>query len=560
MKVMNKLTALSGIVLLLASCDNEEKLPTISNEDNSDYIVLKERDSHLPNEATTKPIILQEKPSTKMSGPNGEIIGNSDALLGYSYTVGNSIMGDYANVISQVIDIQKLKNIDATYITPKALSSNQRHSFAYSNFDRYEHLSNVTKKIASGFSISIGKFKFGRKKKISETFIQHDADSTREVYGELNLNIQNSAFSLDGSDGARKLYARECLSNRFMKNLYESTCGNILNAYGDFVLTGYVTGGRAFALYKGVETEEQSVEYKEKNMNSDISMSYSWDSGNASLDSLKFGKGNINITNKKYYYGEGEIQIRTYGGSHEGQAIVGPMSLSNLSLDLSPWVKSVKDVNTHTIIDVLDQGLYPMSAFVLENNFKRRFDDSSNGVLEKRTRLVTPYIEIAKVFVRTAASGEPLYEVAAVLNTRQGDKIVLSDGKAITATDSELKANNDTNVFMQKADEIVAQKRDFFGLMFQAKASIKFNTSIRNPLCIRLNQFNEKRMYKYTNTKTGMVYIYDTSSRTALSYYTDTLDGDWILDEYGIRDWIESLPTRSISMASLANSYTIIGL
>jgi len=35
---------------------------------------------------------------------------------------------------------------------------------------------------------------------------------------------------------------------------------------------------------------------------------------------------------------------------------------------------------------------------------------------------------------------------------------------------------------------------------------------------------------------------------------------NWILDDYGIRDWVESLPTRSISMATLANSYRIIGL
>lgn len=33
-----------------------------------------------------------------------------------------------------------------------------------------------------------------------------------------------------------------------------------------------------------------------------------------------------------------------------------------------------------------------------------------------------------------------------------------------------------------------------------------------------------------------------------------------ILDEYGIRDWVESLPTKSIAMATLANSYRIIGL
>ena len=83
---------------------------------------------------------------------------------------------------------------------------------------------------------------------------------------------------------------------------------------------------------------------------------------------------------------------------------------------------------------------------------------------------------------------------------------------------------------------------------------------MRTPLCIGLKEFNETRMFRYTNPKTGMEYIYDTTKRIAFSHLTDRIDGDWILDHYGIRDWVESLPTKSISMATLANSYTIIGL
>ena len=35
---------------------------------------------------------------------------------------------------------------------------------------------------------------------------------------------------------------------------------------------------------------------------------------------------------------------------------------------------------------------------------------------------------------------------------------------------------------------------------------------------------------------------------------------DRILDIYGIRNWIESLPEKKISITTLANSYKIIGL
>lgn len=67
-------------------------------------------------------------------------------------------------------------------------------------------------------------------------------------------------------------------------------------------------------------------------------------------------------------------------------------------------------------------------------------------------------------------------------------------------------------------------------------------------------------MAVFTNNRTGMQYIYDRKNHIAFAHYIDELDGDWILDEYGIRTWVESLPIKSISMASLANSYHIIGL
>lgn len=58
---------------------------------------------------------------------------------------------------------------------------------------------------------------------------------------------------------------------------------------------------------------------------------------------------------------------------------------------------------------------------------------------------------------------------------------------------------------------------------------------------------------------TDIEYIYDPVTRMCFSYYTDEGD-DEVLDIYGIRDWVELLPEKRISIASLANSYTIIGL
>ena len=48
------------------------------------------------------------------------------------------------------------------------------------------------------------------------------------------------------------------------------------------------------------------------------------------------------------------------------------------------------------MIDLIEEGLYPMSDFVLERNFQRRFDDTSKEILLPVTRLYTPSITIAK--------------------------------------------------------------------------------------------------------------------------------------------------------------------
>lgn len=560
MKNIIKLIAVGSITVLFAACTNEGDDYNKSGDSQNEFcdVVLKERDSNLP-EVVTKKIVLERKPSTRANGGDEDMIGNSDILLGHSYTIGSSIMGEYDNVVTSVIDIEKVRALDPDYITPKRLTTNFTRSFAYSDFERYESKSVVTNKVASGVSLNLGLFKIGRKKTTTEVFTSGITSFKNVVYGELNLDIKHSSYLLQGTDGAKRVYARECLSKKFMTDLHTSTIGDILNTYGDFVLTGYITGGKAFGFYVGTDENESSTQQKETNMNTTINASFSWKSNSASGD-LEFGKGNSNLTSSGYSTKNNEIQIRTYGGNKGEHAVVGAASLDNLQIDLSSWLSSLNDVNKHTIIDVLDQGLHPLSGFVLEKNYAKRFDDTFNGVLEKRTKLITPHIEIVKVYARTSSSGEPLYDIAAVLNTRQGDKIVLSDGKAATATDAELRANSDNTVFTQKVNAILAQKKNYFGIAFKTNVGTKLNPAMRNPLCINLKEFNETTMYRYTNPKTGMEYIYDTEKRMAFSHLTDKIDGDWILDAYGIRDWIESLPVKSISMATIANSYTIIGL
>lgn len=297
---MNKLhfTALS-LCLMAIGCTNDESFYEQSEIDDNGVVVLQERNAALPKEIRTRPVILEDKTATRAVNESGGIIGNSDVLLGYSYSIGNSILGDYENVISPVIDLMKVKEYGSDYITGRSLQVYMSERFSYSDYNSYESKLSQTKKVASGFQLNLGLFKLGRKKKTEETFKSELTSSQKVVYGELNLMLKNSSFNLQASDGARKFYARECLSPVFLRNLYSSTLGNILDTYGECILTGYITGGKACALYTGLSRNGSSSTSKETGMEKSIDASFSWKKNSVSGD-FQFGKGNFNYESSEY--------------------------------------------------------------------------------------------------------------------------------------------------------------------------------------------------------------------------------------------------------------------
>lgn len=552
-------------IAAMNSCSNEEEiLSSVEKNVSSEDIILQEKYSSVPK-AKNMPFKSTSKKRTRSLSDRGDIIGDSEILLGYSYTVGNSILGSMENVKFPVLDLDKIKSKYSTSIIRKQLNSTSNYSFSYNGISRYETNSQVSKTVKTGFSLSLGLFKIGRDKKMTELFKSSSSFGSNCVYGELNLEIKGNQYELLATANKRKIYARECLNADFITDLYRGTIGNLIESYGPFVLRSYITGGKATAFYAGKSVNNTSSESRERGLTKDINASFSWKANSAS-GSLSFGNNTGSGSSSQYETQETEVYIKTFGGNPVHQVIVAPQKLETLSVDLSPWLKSLSDKKTYTIIDVTsgfkeeECGLYPMSDFVLEKNFQYRMDDTTNGFLESFEEVQDPRVEIVKVLARTTSSGEKLYEIAAILNTRQGDKIILSDGKYARSSDSELRANANNQVMMNKVQGIFAKKKIIFkGLTFSTNYNTTYNPDVRKPLCIRMDGFDESKMYLFEDTNSNMRYIYDSSKKIAFSYLFDEEYEDYVLDYYGIRDWVESLPKRKISMIMLQN-YTIIGL
>ena len=559
MKTFFYIIILSAVIPFFIACSDNLDLPTsqmsaIEAENSEGDVVIQKRNPNLPEVVTKAPTF--EEGLTR----NNATIGSSDKFLGYGYKLynGNYIPSDFDNFTHSILNIEAIKAYDESYVDEKYPNWNDQSSYTYYNFDDYTHFSTESKTIKTGFSLNLGLFSIGKKRTTVETFRTFINETMEQTYGEMNILFAHGKFMLLNSSGSTKVYARQFLRRSFINNLYTSTISSVINSYGDLVVVVYYTGGRAFAQYMGNAASSTNVEQRTKSLDTSItaSLTYEGDSLNASFG---FNGKNGNFDSTVYKKQDIFLRVKTLGGiQNEESAINTTMSLKDINIDLQSWRKSLNDSKNHTVIDLTQEGLFPMSDFVLERNFQRRFDDTSKNILLPVTRLYTPSIMITRILKKTSTSGDNLYEVAAVLVTRQGDQIVLSNGNA---TDAELKQNEDNNVFLEKAKAIAEEKSKYFSsdIQISYNTTKRLNPMFRSPLCIVLENFNENGFYKYYNETTNMEYLYDPTTKLCFSFLAD--DGDEsMLEVYGLSTWVSNLTEKRISMATLANLYTIIGL
>lgn len=543
------------ISALFVSCSNDELLTNKhESAEMTGVCVLQERDPKLPTEPLEYPIETEEA----YSRSNGSTVGK----LGYSYFVGNSLIGNPENIGAKVLDINKIKDFDSELVDSTEINNYVSDRFSYTDYETYESHLFETKKITTGFKIKLGLFSLGRKSTNLSTFSSDITSSQTVVYGELNMMYRYKSYLLRAEgDVNRKYFARDCQTNSFKRNLYGSSIGKLIEAYGPFVLAGYVTGGKAVALFAGEGKTSDSKEKRTSAMNRDIDASFQWHDKKDSVGgNASFGKTDSVMNGNTYDIKNLKTKLWIAGGTPIGATLNSTIDLAKVSIDLEPWVQSLADPSKHSIIDVTKDGLYPLSEFVLEENFKKRIDNTAMGITSANNKIIVPYIEITRVFNRYSTSGTALYDVAAVLVTRQGDRIILRTGDTSSNSDYELSRNENSSVFSAKAEDIKNKIGNIFKLRIESNSVSRLNPLIGNPLCIDLKKINLESMRRCPQASSGIVYIYDTDNKIAFSYYDDIVNGDIVLDQYGIRDWAETIPQRSISIASIANLYRIIGL
>lgn len=567
-----KLLSLLAIALLAWSCSDDplmsEKGSTgRSIPSNDEEIVLQERDLSLPSLSEMNSKIEARKNTITRNVVVDPLIGNSSVLLGYSYRVGNGILGDFDNVCYPVINTNEL----GRYIDGKKLLHFTSESFSFYNQETYVQRIQESQTISGSVGFGYKLFGINISATYQKTFYSETTSLKEHLNSELTMTYNDVAYTLNSAEGARKIYASKYLTSQFLYDLYNSPMSELLNRYGEFVLTGYNTGGKANALFVA-DIEDTSKKEQEKtqfDLAVKASLQYSAASGDTAKVSMKFGKSKVNFSETGNLKKTLRTKLSLYGGIPSGIGGIGAQNLTDVDLNLDDWLKSIiNDPSKHTIVSISKNGLVPIFEFVFEQNFRGRLEDTANGLLPAYPGLQEPRFEIERVFVKIDHNDLPLYAIRPVLVTRQGDKIVFPTSVDCNVSDAELSRNVNANIFNDKALKIKNEIMKRFqagtttGLKIVSKPNAHLNPTVRDPLCFDLSSINMNYLKKWRNPYTHVLYIYDEINHCAFSTYADELDedGTGMLSYYGFSsNWINSIPNKALSLQNLT-SYTVIGL
>lgn len=540
-----------SVALLVASCTKyeESEMNPAPDRGSDSWIVLQERDPSLP----TVPNRMQEiaKRPKAVSG----LTGRGD-YLGMGYKDKTTILGDPENFTSPVFDISKFRTDHPDWYANRGLYRSEATYYTYTSDSQFESQSQYSKKVSKGFSLNLGLFSIGRKKTIENVFSTSSSTQSRDAYGELSIDVQHELYSINTSSLINGRIAGEYLRPDFIESMYNMTIDELLETYGTFVATGYYTGGRASALFYGKNFSTTSATSRQEGLQRDIEASFSWKKYS--------GSGNLNLGRTNGSSGSGTqkfesvfMNLKTIGGSASTGVSLGARNVDQVNIDMSSWLNSLSNMNTHTVIGLQDEGLHPISDFLLEENFRRRIQQTHLGKMSTKEQQI-PAIEITKVFVRTSNDFylDNLYEIAAILNTRHGDKIIISDGTYKTATDDELLQNQTYSVAMNKTSRLRTGLQNFFRIGIKANPQGSFFPAQANTVVVRADAMDVSRMQKIINQSTGMVYLYDAYAKVALAFPND----NYTVNVYGMQTFLNIAPTGTLSMTTLERDYTVYGL
>ncbi|MGS2765068.1 MAC/perforin domain-containing protein [Sinomicrobium sp. M5D2P9] len=550
---------ISSAIIMSCSENDESSLDQNHVNAQKDTIVLVER-------ASDNAFLLSNKSERNTSfklQSSGEK-GLPDGMLDVKYYLGrsyNTTLGDIGNpdgVKYPVIDIEKyVTDYPDSYLS-KQIRNSVAQSFSFSSFDRYEEKTKKSKKVSGGLSLNLGVFSVGAKHKYEKAFSSEVINESKRVFGELNVYVKDASYELFVSSNTLNKIKEKYLNSFFLDELYNTPTSEFVDNYGGFVITDFVSGGRANALFSGVYTSNSNTETMEKSMDNSISASYKIKNSDPSSLDLGIGNSKGSAIAKSNNISKFSTTTKTYGGDYGLSSFTIPKSIDDVNINLTQWASSLNDKSKTVLVDINDEGLHPISDFILEDNLQHDINLYLRGTFKPK-KLQEPVI-----VARWLHEYIDIYRLVIILKTRFGDELLISDTKK-NAFYEEIGDYWNSERMINLAKQEAAKKLDYFKL--KAIAVLDDNTKFeeynfyigRNYhryYTNSISNIDEAQMKKYYDQHNKILYLLYNANGEKFAY---AIHDDYILDTYGIREWVDNISTTQISFNELKN-YTIVGL
>lgn len=552
---MKKIAFLLFSIFFLFSCNQDDRNINSDSILNDEIVVLKERTTPWIESDYKSKVSANLKSSTKtyqgLSHRN---------YLGYSFKNDIYPIEDTRNLGNQVVDIAKLNKDYPNYLRSWKNNTGEATYYSYATFDRYTSNSTITKNVNGGFNLNLGLFSIGNRTNTKSVFTTTLVEDKNTTFGELNIVVRDSIHRMQYSTEIQNKIKTRYLVKDFEDELYNTHPTEFFKNYGGFVLAEFIVGGKATAIYGGTYKKTESSETKEKNMDTEMNASYGFKykgedgKGNVSGD-LKLGRNTNSSTSVTNEFTSIMMAIKTIGGNSSFASFSVPKEVKNTEVNLSGWVSSLSDKNTHSIVEFGNGGLIPISDLIVERNLQNQIIELYKTGVNSFERLKEPYISIENTFQQ----GVQVYVIASFLHTRFGNRIGLQSKRLDRLIDDD---------FTERKEKFIKEESERLSKMFGVKIirnNVRSRVSTEQPKTyFDYNFFNEKDLRKFTYDGTIYIvsnYVITESWHPAyMKKFALSIHNNRIIDEYGLKDLLNRLPSITLNYEDFIRDYIIDAL
>ena len=536
---------------IIISCSDNSEYIQQENKQQSKEIVLKQRTNTSSFLLTNKPLssktILQE---TSISGEPLDF----QYMLGRSYNLEDMLNNFNRGIKYPVVDVERYYRDHSGAFLIYNINQSNVTSSSFKTFNEYELniLNEKTKTIEGNVNLGLfgGKISLGGSKKYTTTFNNISYSNSNYIYGILNIDVLDKKYSLLSSPNNLDLIKGEYLSATFLNELYNNSASDFIKYFGHTVLFDFYTGGKAVARYIGLSNKYTNTQTLKKDMTTVINGSLTFNEDNGGDSSITIGKKNENTTIQTNSLHNVYTSIQTIGGAYGYSATTQPNDINNVQLNLTNWFSSLENKNRTVIVDIVKDGLIPITEFIKEDNIKFhvKANLSPDGTRMGKV-LSEPKIKISYYIV--PPSNEVIYNISLV--TRFVDYLYLTQDEYMIAENiSEFNQiisnflNGDLLNNSPFKNLKIVKEDDFLDF-----ASLMLETYLKPAIGFDGNNFQ-----KFTDTNNNITYLLVNYEGNKIAY---SIRDEYILNTYDIKDWVNSLTEKPLDYRDFKN-YTIIAL